>query len=523
MKQAWHIFAKDVRHFWPEIAATVTIAALFAWIGQFEWISATTFGVGGNARALQGVAGLLTGLLPVSWWILITRVVQGERLVGDRQWWITKPYEWRQLLAAKAMFMAVFVVAPFVVAQCVLLEEAGFRWFDYLPGLGFNLALVIGLMMVPAVALATVTSGFGKTMLAAMGCVILFTVVAVFAVMTETGGMTPYTNHISMLVILCFCAGAVVLQYARRMAGRSRLLLAAGLVLVGAVQFMLSSPAAIAKAYPEPANAGDRLQVALDPRGGYSPPSLAGNGKVGVAVPLTFSGIADGSAVRVDGVEAAIETQDGKKWASSWIPISGALALAGKSNTGLSIQMGRRFFNEAQSQRVTLRMKLALTMLEAGEDQRIVMTGSDFAVRGVGICSLEGGESAPIAEMQKVTCRMAMREPQLTYVSVRWAEVPCATGPDEIAGTGSEGTTIGDLSTDPAEFGLSSVRVSVAYMGNSSVETERDGRILHTERFVCQGTPIHFTRYTLAGRREYDVTLENFKMPDWQRYPGHGQ
>ena len=80
MKQAWHIFAKDVRHFWPEIAATVTIAALFAWIGQFEWISATTFGVGGNARALQGVAGLLTGLLPVSWWILITRVVQGEKV-----------------------------------------------------------------------------------------------------------------------------------------------------------------------------------------------------------------------------------------------------------------------------------------------------------------------------------------------------------------------------------------------------------------------------------------------------------
>jgi hypothetical protein len=39
----------------------------------------------------------------------------------------------------------------------------------------------------------------------------------------------------------------------------------------------------------------------------------------------------------------------------------------------------------------------------------------------------------------------------------------------------------------------------------------------------CCGAPVHFTRYTLAERREYDVTRENFKMPDWQRHPGHGQ
>ena len=49
------------------------------------------------------------------------------------------------------------------------------------------------------------------------------------------------------------------------------------------------------------------------------------------------------------------------------------------------------------------------------------------------------------------------------------------------------------------------------------VDVEREGKILRTERFLCAGTPIHFTRYTLAGRREYDVTLENFRLPGWQR------
>jgi hypothetical protein len=225
----------------------------------------------------------------------------------------------------------------------------------------------------------------------------------------------------------------------------------------------------------------------------------------------------------VDGVEAAIETPNGAKWTSSWQPIGGALALAGEGNTALSIQMRRAFFNQAQGQPVTLQMRLAVTTLQAGEDQRIVATSGDFAVPGMGICSLAGGGSGAIADMQIVFCRSAMREPKLTLVSVRWAEAPCEAGPDEIAGTGSVRTTIGDISTDPADFGISSVRTSQAFLGNSSVDVEREGKILHTERFLCPGTPIHFTRYTLAGRREIDVTLENFKMPDWQRYPGHGQ
>ena len=131
---------------------------------------------GYSNQALRDVAGLLSVLLPVSWWILITRAVQGEKLVGDRQWWITKPYEWPQLLAAKLLLVAAFVLAPFVVAQCVLLEEAGFRWFDYLPGLGFDLVLVIGLMIAPVVALATVTSGIGKVLLTMLGFLILFVV-----------------------------------------------------------------------------------------------------------------------------------------------------------------------------------------------------------------------------------------------------------------------------------------------------------------------------------------------------------
>jgi hypothetical protein len=352
--------------------------------------------------------------------------------------------------------------------------------------------------------------------LAALGSVILFVVVEVFAALTETGGMRPYTDYISMPVILCFCGAAVVLQYARRMAWRSRVLLATALVLVGVVDYVSSSPTVIARAYPEPASANEQLQVAPDSNGGHSPPSDMGGSKVAVTVPLTFSGIADGYAVMVDGVKATIETQDGKKWTSSWVPNHGPLAMPENSSTALSVQMGRAFFNEAQPQPVKVQMKLALTILEAGEDQRIVATGGEFAVPELGICSLvrEGSE---LADTQVLACRAAMREPKLTYVSVRWAEVACAAAPDEITGTGSVGVTIGDLSRDPGEFGISSVRTTQAWLGNRGSDVEREGKILHTRRFLCPGTPVHFTRYTVVGRWEYDVTIDNFKLPEWQR------
>ena len=79
--------------------------------------------------------------------------------IRDR-WWITKPYEWPQLLGSKLLFLAAFVLLPFCVAQCVLLEVAGFHWFEYMPGLGFSLVLVLGILVGPLLALAAVTSGF---------------------------------------------------------------------------------------------------------------------------------------------------------------------------------------------------------------------------------------------------------------------------------------------------------------------------------------------------------------------------
>src|SRR5580693_8112343 len=113
MKQILHIFAKDTRHLWLEILISV---ALTIWLGLTSphrwWMSGAGYEetVSFSPRAsVMLLPSLLPVLIPLSWWILISPLIHDERLVGDRQYWLTRPYEWKKLLTAKTLFILVFL------------------------------------------------------------------------------------------------------------------------------------------------------------------------------------------------------------------------------------------------------------------------------------------------------------------------------------------------------------------------------------------------------------------------------
>ena len=138
MKQILHIFSKDVRRLWIEILLSLVVIALFVWVIPKGWLSGPIWVL----NPYQQIAGLVDLLLPVSWGLLIARLIHGEVLVGDRQFWITRPYEWPKLLAAKALFVALFVYLPFLLMGVAILLEAGFNPLSYTPGLLYRLFLI---------------------------------------------------------------------------------------------------------------------------------------------------------------------------------------------------------------------------------------------------------------------------------------------------------------------------------------------------------------------------------------------
>src|ERR1035441_2581418 len=107
MRQALRIFRKDVRHLWPHAAVVVFLAAVYACMDA---------ALPGNPM-MEGAEAACGLLLWVAACILAIAAVHEDPLTGDRQFWITRPYSWKSLLLAKALFILVFVSLPALLDQ----------------------------------------------------------------------------------------------------------------------------------------------------------------------------------------------------------------------------------------------------------------------------------------------------------------------------------------------------------------------------------------------------------------------
>ena len=106
MRLTLHILEKDTRRLWWQIAVTFVLLAALARMDAER------------ADFIPGPAeGWLTLLLLAAWGFLLALLVLEEPLVGDRQFWITRPYRWPALLAAKLVFAALFIHFPSLLAH----------------------------------------------------------------------------------------------------------------------------------------------------------------------------------------------------------------------------------------------------------------------------------------------------------------------------------------------------------------------------------------------------------------------
>ncbi len=516
MKQMLHIFAKDSRQFWPEILICVALVAAFVWIYPSSWLTGNRLSAvaGGDfVRVLleQYLGGILKLLIPVSWWLLIARVIHAEALVGDRQFWLTRPYEWKKLLGAKAIFLLVFLYLPLLTAQFLLLFRAGFHPLSFIPGLLFNLLLITGILVLPPMAIASVTATFARvtvTLLAGMAGFIAF--IAISLLFSNSVSISS-SGYLSIALAFCFCATVVVLQYAARRVWVSRLLLVSLPIVIILSGLAIPESIAISRAYPR-SGAGQEAPVQLTLLRDAPHPAttdLIRANQVQVSIPLQVSGVMEGSALIPDAMQVTVEVANSSRWASPWQAVYNLHYLPGSSESGVNFVMSRAFFEQVRSRPVTLHFTLALTQVQAGKVRSIPLSRRDFSVPEFGICSPDPRWT--VRPFFGINCKFALRQPRLTYISVRWLDSPC-TAPQPDSNTGTQGDAwLGTLENSPADFGITSVWSTPIGLSNP---TNLEGN-KPEPRYLCPGMPVTFTQYNFVRRLQYNFAIPDFRFPNY--------
>jgi hypothetical protein len=499
MSQVLHIFKKDARHLWPEILISLALTAAFVRV-SFGGVS----NFNGSGSPYVGIAAAVLGaLVPVSWWVLTARVIHDEALVGESQFWVTRPYLWQELLAAKAIFLAAFLYLPIFIAQIVLLRAAGFHSFAYLPELLYNLVLLTGVLVLPIAAITAVTSNFSRLVLTLLGAVVyLALIISAFNSIHPSDPFSfpnPYESKVTFSLFFLVSLLVIVLQYATRHTWRSRWILLGLPFLVIACSLAWPIQTIARHLYPPLAAAEQSpAQLTFDPDPDRQSTVNANHQRTGIDLylPLSVSGIAPDAAVQNQAVQVSIESPNGVRWNSKWRNVP-KYYRPETSRSFLDIPLDEKFFDRIKTTPVTVTVTFALIQLRAGTPVSTQTADLDFALAG-GICSF------PSTFSTYPECRFPMRGPKLAFVTTQWTPGPCLQTQYSPVPSGSADVWVGTIDPSPAELGLDPIKVKPLVFPYPS-ET-------HHRSLICPDTPITAVPYSVVRRLQTTLTIPNLDL-----------
>jgi hypothetical protein len=396
MRQALHIFTKDVRRLRWEILPMLALVAVFA--------SSEPRPDPNDVKS----ADIIALLLPFAWTYLIARVIHAEALPGHKQFWLTRPYSWKSLLAAKALFVLAFVTLPMMIADAVIVTMQGFQIAAHLDALIWEQMLWWLVIVIPVAALAAVTSGL-------VGFVSwLLAICAIYlGVFSQRFDQRPRPEwwqwiHFSLAILACF-AVIVVWQYARRRTEVAQVAIACVLALEVLILFLPPGVGFFVQAALSKTSGGFR--ITFDP----SRTTLVHDNQGGarVALSLRMDDVPQGLQIREDGAVASIESAAGR---TLWR--SGDRLLVDWSfdqEPGAVLQflyLDGALFDQLKDQPVRIKTSALFTLY--GNQRTVTLpTTGQVEVPGVGIC-----------DMETSLCRFPFRGPRVWDSTSRVAPSP---------------------------------------------------------------------------------------------------
>jgi hypothetical protein len=357
MRQIIHIFLKDARRSWLYIAVVAAMTAMLAALTPL-WRPTDFVGRG----PVNFVVDTLETLLPAVWWFTIAHVIHGESLVGDRQFWITRPYSWKCLVAAKLLFCVVFLALPFLISDCIILSVEGFSPATLWTSLLLRQCQMASAFLMPALLLAALTRGLRQFIPGLL--------IVVFAELSNAPAPILVTAALAVLLW----------QYARRQTGYARAVVI--VLLVSLTKWPESSPALPAHAMENP-----EIQVHFEPKRHFDDgPRGPVPQTLGVYLPIGLTG-RDRQLLDFY-VELAEVTHGRDRFVAQAGPF-GENALTAKARTDwVSLWLPRDEYNRLNGEPATVHLVFGIVLYDVQESATLRQWDEWTVLRDFGAVSL---------------------------------------------------------------------------------------------------------------------------------------
>ena len=401
MTQALHILRKDLRHQRLDLVLYFGLVALLGFLIPTEWP-----GHWSSNEMMPWLLGLIKMVMPVTWLVIIARLVHAEALVGDRQFWTTRPYRWSSLLAAKLLFLLLCVALPYIAMQSALVLYCGLSPLNagFLVNAGMHLVIVWVPMFLLAAVTATLAAAFFSTLATA---ILWLAALAIFIGSLGPLAAAPFTRPTLALVFAATMIALLISVYKQRNIPNTRIALgAAALILFLLVVFASKmSPASLGTLLLNLQYHGNpsRYRLVYEPS---APHTAKGEGIRDLryaSLPIQLKGLPSGNRLHGAAVQFLLDAA-GYRYVSPWRPAS-------LGPSGLRLMVPQSVLDHAGHANSRLTVQLAADEITPGE-MRTTDIQDRFAIPGGGSCTATNPPYERRSAATAIVCRFAFSVPQ---------------------------------------------------------------------------------------------------------------
>ena len=451
-------------------------------------------------------------LLVFAWAFLILRAVHAESLVGDRQFWITRPYEWPKLLAAKFLLVFALINLPLFLLDVYLLWRAGFPPHHYFAGLLWMQLGLLVMLILPFLALVSVTATLAQSLLAFLIVALYMAGMVYLSDKIPSSSFSGSSDVLSAVLFVAVSVAIIVLQYARRRTATARWLIVGlgGILLL--ILAVTPYGSIVANNWPA-LNEGERpgFDLTLMPaRSGATVGFISPEkDEVTIRLPLAVSGIASDQILRLNGVRVRVGSAREVKWNSGWkydlreiFPETRIIEI--------SFKLPRQVYERLGGAPATVTISFAVTSFRDANRREFRVPDGEFSIPEAGTCSEYW------INLRGVRCMTPLHGPSSLLVTADASKLACvATGRDAAASKSGDLVRqwIYEGDPGPADFGI----VPLHYLDVSlrSHKGESEWRFLD----LCSGTPVVLSNPQRERAYRTQVTFDSLRFSNYRELP----